>query len=244
MDAELESKTHRLVRMVFQDVYANFYSRPDTWRITPPSAVIVNGWRINLGESNAGTLQVICAAIETFGRALFGYTVERDVSGKTFAGFIDAYFSQEYRGRGAEIYSCFRCGLLHSHYLGFGSASGFFPSRNGRTLGENHLQYADLAGKTATVAKDALHFRLILNINIFTADFQRAVELFIDDVKNGRTKTVGDQALDLLANLRTSLKDFPLERPELFKLPGLPTDLQDYGSSSLAGTTTTDLPPA
>lgn len=244
MDDELKSKAHRLVRMVFQDVYANYHARTDVWVASGPTHVIVNGWRINLGESNAGTLQVICAGIETFGRALLGYAVDRNVSGKSFAGFVESYFPSHYSGRGEEIFSCFRCGLLHSHYLGFSSDDGFFPTRNGRSHDANHLQYADLAGRVASSTKDAQRFRLILNIDIFTRDFHGAVESYLDDVKNSRMKTVSGTSLDVSANLKKSLKDFPLEDADLLELPGRGQGSINFGDVSVTATSTSyPLPP-
>lgn len=202
--------------MIFQDVYANYHARTAVWEATPPQKVVVNGWRINLGESNAGTLQVVCAGIETFGRALLGYTVERK-SQDSFVGFIETYFPPMYRGRGTEIYSCFRCGLLHSHFIGHSSSSGFFMTRDG-TL-NTHLHYTNISGTAASSTKDAQLFRLVLDINVFTADFQRAVEDYLKDVENAGTKVVAGVSINLESNLKASLKDFPLETADVYELP-------------------------
>ncbi len=238
MDDELRSKAHRLVRMVFQDVYANYHARPSVWAATPPLDVVVYGWNIKLGESNAGTLQVICAGIETFGRALLGYTVERDVSAKSFAAFVEAYFGPAYKGMGQVIYASFRCGLLHSHYLGFGSADGFFPTRNGRSLHDKHLEYADLSGGRASSTKDSQYFRLILNIDLFVEDFRQAVARFMDDVQNGRTKQISSGTIDLVANLKISLKEFPLEDSELLEQPRRSISSISFGDATVTATST------
>lgn len=228
MDNKLKSKAHRLVRMVFQDVYVNYHARNEVWTACPPSSVIVNGWKLNLGPSNAGTLQLVCAGVETFGRVLLGYSNDEGVSGESFSTFIELYFPSAYKNNGKKLFETFRCGLLHSHFLGYGSEKGFLPTRTGAMLSDRHLQYADLAAENATPTKDLKYFRLIVNIDTFTADFQKAVEEYLKEVENKSTRTARlynkqkkkaeDVTLDIETNLKKALKDYPLETPALYEL--------------------------
>lgn len=210
--------------MVFQDVYVNFYAKA----ANPPESITVNGWKLNLGTSNAGTLQLVSAGIETFGRVLLGYSSDEKVSGESFSNFVELYFPPVYKNNGKNLYETVRCGLLHSHYLGFGSAKGFLPTRTGTDLADKHLQYGDLSAKKESQTKNSKCFRLIVNIDIFTADFKTAVEAYLADVEKKNTrvvklynkskKKVEDVSINVESNLKKALTDYPAETTALFEL--------------------------
>ncbi len=215
MDAKLESKSRRFVRMIFQDIFANLHSKPEVWKSTPQQSV--GGWPIPLGESNGGTLQLVCVGIETCGRALLGYKNQGGKSEESFTAFLTHYFPATYQGSTKALYVCYRCGLLHSHYLGFGTDSGFYPTRRGRLLSDKHLQFTDLAGQVASATKTAHSNRLIINIDTFTADFKASVENYLADLNSGAPKTHSGKPMDLVKNLKQSLEDLPEEDQDLLK---------------------------
>lgn len=196
MDPELESKLKRLVRMIFQDLYVNLYAK----KSSPPVSVKVGKWEIELAESNAGSLALACAGVETLGRCLLGKKLEKDVSGVCYAAFIDTFFpALNYNGKGKEIYKSYRCGFLHSHYLGFNSENGFCPIRGADN--SKHLTYTNSRVNEFSSGKNIKCCRLVLHVDTFVQDFKTAVEDYISELN-------GNQGDRLLANLHKSLEGF------------------------------------
>lgn len=168
---------------------------------------MVSGWPVRLAESNAGTLQLTCAGVETFGRLLLGEGSNDGVSKKSFIGFIENYFSVPYQARGLDIYETYRCGLLHSHYLGFDTDKGFFPTR-----GNKHLHYTNVSATTCSPVKTTSETRLIMNVETFAADFQQAVETYVQDALTGAAKTLKDgSVLDVKRCAEGSLGSIPVD---------------------------------
>lgn len=230
-DEEFASRLKRIVRMVFQDLLVNLHSDGTVWKAAGRGPFAVARWDIALGESNAGTLQLTCAGIETFGRLLLGEAANGSVSKKAFIAFIENYFPATYQTRGLDIYETYRCGLLHSHYLGFGSDKGFFPTRGSKQFWDRHLQYTDLAAKTCSMTKTAMERRLIINVETFAADFQKAVEAYVQDALAGRQKPLREgTTVDVKKGAETSLAPLPVDYDYKTAL-----SLQD---ATVSGTTT------
>lgn len=239
MDPILKSKLHRLVRMSFQDIYANAYASGEIWQMAGKTDFKVGGWAFRLGESNAGTLQLICVGIETFGRVLLGYTNERGKSEEAFVSFM-ALFPAAYHSKAKEIYSSYRCGFLHSQYLGYDSIeSGFFPTRAVRSLHDSHLEYANRQGDAASSTKNKNCFRLILNIDTFLNDFRGAVEEYLKAVETAANLSLIDRrSINVLQNTQIALKGFPQEDCDLLALPNRPNNRQVFGDKTLIATQT------
>ena len=206
MDSELKSKLKRLVRMIFQDLYVNLCAD----KSNPQVNITVWEWNVPLAQSNAGSLALTCAGIETFGRILAGYTTEAGVSAECFSKFIEMYFSENYKDKGKKIYLSYRCGFLHSHYLGYNSKNGFFPMRG--TGGATHLLYTNTIGSPSSPVKTEEYNRLSLDIDIFAQDFKKAVEKYLSAVcKDERAVDALGKDVNLVENAAKSLKEFPVD---------------------------------
>ena len=86
----------------------------------------------------------------------------------------------------------------------------------------------DLSAEKASPTKNSKCFRLIVNIDIFTADFKTAVEAYLADVEKMNTrvvklyskskKKVEDVSVNVESNLMKALTDYPVETVALFEL--------------------------
>lgn len=211
-DKSLNSKLHRFARMVFQDLYVNVNAKSEN----PPVSVAVGGWIFLLGESNAGSLALACAGVEAFGRVVRGKSCEneRGISPESFECFVEKFFPKQYERKGSEIYKSYRCGLLHSSYLGYGSKDGFFPVRGNP---EKHLKYTDISGNTCVAKSTSTCSRLILDIDTFVADFKKAVECYLNALHIKKTVSFRRESIDLASNLAKALESFPEDDAELLK---------------------------
>jgi len=178
----LEKKFKFITRWVFGDILINLRSIKCIWRQNDLHEFKVYKWDFELDESSIGTLQLICAAIETYGRIMLGYGYKDEIglSRESFISFIYHFFPKEYREKANDIYSHYRCGLLHSYVLGYNSQKGFFPTRAKKQYWDRHLWYTNSRNNSPSKERDVQHQRLIINIDTFFKDFREAVEKYIE----------------------------------------------------------------
>lgn len=177
---QLENKLKRIVKWIFSDIVINLRSNNEIWKDYNLGHIKVYKWGFEIGESNIGVIQLICAAIEVFGRIFKGKRSERDVSRECFTTFIKNFFPKEYHQFADEIYTKYRCGLLHSHILDY--KNSFYPNRYNRDPRAKHLMFADKNLNEFVNNPDENHPRMVLDIDRFFYDFKHAVETFCDTV--------------------------------------------------------------
>lgn len=176
----LERKFKFITRWIFGGLLINLQSTKCVWWQKDLHKFKIYNWELELDEANIESLQLVCSAIETYGRIMLGHGDREGVSEESFVAFITQFFPKKYQGKANEIYSHYRCGLLHSYILGYNSPKGFFPTRgNDRQYWDKHLWFTNAQNNNISKSKNASHQRLVLNINIFFKDFQKAVEKFI-----------------------------------------------------------------
>ncbi len=218
----LERKFKFITRWVFGGLLINLQSTKCIWWQKDLHKFKIYNWNLELNEANMESLQLICSSIETYGRIMLGHGSKEGVSEESFIAFITQFFTKRYQGKANEIYSHYRCGLLHSYILGYNSTKGFFPTRgNDRQHWDKHLWFTNAQNNSISKNKDTIHQRLILNIDIFFKDFQQAVEKFISvAVSDKKIKKfiikVGKNQKDKEINISSikqyserSLKDIP-----------------------------------
>lgn len=199
---ELDKKLEKLVRYVFGDILVNLRSTEDLWRKSNSNTEKVHKYFFSFGESNLGTIELICVGIETFGRIFCGKKDEyyKNVSKDSFVSFIEKFFPHNYSSYGAEIYYRYRCALLHSHILGF--RQSFYPTRNGRNESHRHLSFGNAENNNFVASPDMAHPRMVLNIDLLYDDFKKAVEKFLELALENKQN---------LENIERSLEDIPTD---------------------------------
>jgi len=218
----LNNKFKFITRWIFKDIFVNVLSTKCIWGTTNYHMCEVGEFEFEINESNIGSLQLTCSAIETYGRIMLGEGIKEGVSEKCFVAFIIKYFPKKYKSKANELYSNYRCGLLHSHVLGFNSGKGFFPTRGkDRNHWDKHLQYTNADASRVSKNKNQDCQRLILNIDDFFQDFRKAVTNYVKDTCNktvikglriqyGKKKTIGAvKNIELFNNASSCLREIP-----------------------------------
>lgn len=177
---QIEKKLKFIIRWVFSDIAVNVRSDNKIWQEKNLDKETVYKYGFEVGESNIGSIQLICVGIETFGRIAKGKKDEKDVSKDCFVGFIKSYFSDEYKNIAEELYKRYRCGLLHSHILGFKNA--FYPNRYNRDKKACHLFFGNESNSEFQAICDKQHQRMVLDIDKFYSDFKSAVSNFCEEL--------------------------------------------------------------
>jgi len=200
---KLKKKFDIPFRWLLGAIYLNYYTREFGFEKLNYS--IKNYGTFYIGENdikecNMSTLILICCGIELFGRLLLGHGIKSGIAEESFVNFIHYYFPEEYKKRKTRIYKNYRNSLIHSYVLGYESRYGFFPTRNNREHGNNHLTFLPRTR------------RLIINIDLFIKDFQEAVDRYWEDIRSGselKFRARGKiKKINVVKNALESLKHF------------------------------------
>lgn len=187
-EEKLKRQFKFITRWIFKDILVNIRSTKCIWWQNDLHKAKIYDFNFELDESNTGALQLICAAIETYGRIMLGYGTQGGKTEESFIAFLSSgFWPKEYKVKANEIYTHYRCGLLHSYTLGYRSHVGFFPTRgNDRQFWNKHLWFTDISNGEVSKTKNPSHQRLIINIDTFFEDFKKAVEKYIDVAINDK----------------------------------------------------------
>ncbi|MFA5926571.1 MAG: hypothetical protein WC844_00155 [Patescibacteria group bacterium] len=183
---ELDKKLHILISWLFRDIAVNVYSNSKRWTVRDtgqPLSKTVSGVRILLGESNLGSIQLMCVAIETLGRVWLGKKDDVGVSSQCFTEFIRVFFPARYYDLRNEIYNRYRCGLLHSHILGF--KNSFYPNRKLRNSDARHLYFASVNNNSFNPRPGPEYPRMVVDVDIFYQDLCSATTKLYEKIING-----------------------------------------------------------
>jgi len=194
----IKNRLRFITRWVLGDITINIRSTAKVWENQKQDKESVNEYEFEIGESNIGSIQLICAGIETFGRILDGKKDDRNCSSDCFVNFIKGYFSRQYHNLSDELYEKYRCSLLHSHVLGFKTT--LFPNRCMRNAQAQHLYFGNECNSSFQPNEDSDHQRLILDVDQFYQDFKSAVEKYSRELFDSPK---------LLAKAKRSLEDLP-----------------------------------
>ena len=194
----LEKKLKFLIRWIFSDILICLRSTNEIWKKNNLHTVNVYKYSFEINEANIGAIQLICVGIETFGRIFLGKKDEKDVSKKCFTEFIKEFFPKKYFALADEIYKRYRCILLHGHVIAY--KNSIYPNRYRRDEKAEHLAYANNLLNDFAEKPDSAHQRLVIDVDVFYADFKNAVEIFCEKVIKSQL---------LLNNIEKSLEDIP-----------------------------------
>lgn len=194
----IRNKLKFIIHWIFSDIAINIRSDAKIWENCKKNKEKVFDYEFEIGESNIGSIQLICAGIETFGRILDGRKDDRNCSQECFTNFVEKYFSAAYKGLSATLYTKYRCSLLHSHVLGFKTT--LFPNRYLRNSEALHLYFGDEDNSSFQPDEDSVHQRMIIDIDVFYNDFKAAVEKYCSDIF---------RSTELKKNALHSLEDLP-----------------------------------
>lgn len=194
-DETIRKKLNFIIRWIFSDIVVNIRSNERIWKKSRLNEETVCNKKFDIGESNIGSIQLICAGIETFGRILDGKKDDPNCSRECFTDFVKAYFPNQYNHLADTLYEKYRCSLLHSHVLGYKTT--LFPNRYSRSPQALHLHFGDETNTSFQPDEDSSHQRMIIDIDHFYEDFKQAVENYCAELfKSGDLRNKAERSLE------------------------------------------------